>query len=81
MNEEGFKITSHKPINPFIGKSFKIVTYRGEEELASEAIKIESQIDLKTILDSIKQFNNTQEELLNIGYSKQSLLVKKLITE
>lgn len=75
-----FKVTAHQPINPFIGKSFRIVTYQGKREFASEEIKIESQTELKTILDSIKQFNNTQEELLNTGYSKQSILVKKLIT-
>lgn len=79
--DEGFKITTHKPINPFIGKSFKIVTYRGEEKLASESVKIESQNELKTILDSIKQFNNAQEELISMGYRKSSILQKKLVTE
>lgn len=75
------KLITHQPINPFIGKSFKIVTYQGDKELVSEAIEIESQSELKTILDGIKQFNNTQEELLKSGYSPKSVLIKRLITE
>lgn len=82
MNNEGFKITAHQPANPFAGKKFKIVTYQGDKELASQAITIESQLELKTTLDEIKQFNiAAQEELLKSGYSQKSLLVKKLITE
>ena len=63
-NNEGFKITAHQPANPFAGKKFKIVTYQGDKELASQAITIESQLELKTTLDEIKQFNIAQEELL-----------------
>lgn len=79
-NNEGFKITAHQPANPFAGKKFKIVTY-GDKELASQAITIESQLELKTTLDEIKQFNIAQEELLKSGYTQKSILVKKLITE
>lgn len=79
-NNEGFKITAHQPANPFAGKKFKIVTYQCDKELASQAIIIESQLELKTTLDEIKQFNIAQEELLKSGYT-QSILVKKLITE
>lgn len=82
MNNEGFKITAHQPANPFAGKKFKIVTYQGDKELASQAITIESQLELKTTLDEIKQFNIiAQEELLKSGYSPKSILVKRLITE
>ena len=80
-NNEGFKITAHQPANPFAGKKFKIVTYQGDKELASQAITIESQLELKTTLDEIKQFNIAQEELLKSGYTQKSILVKKLITE
>lgn len=78
---EGFKITAHQPANPFAGKKFKIVTYQGENELASQAITIESRLELKTTLDEIKQFNIAQEELLKSGYSPKSILIKRLITE
>ena len=44
-NNEGFKITAHQPANPFAGKKFKIVTYQGDKELASQAITIESQLE------------------------------------
>ena len=37
-NNEGFKITAHRPANPFAGKKFKVVTYQGDKELASQAI-------------------------------------------
>lgn len=81
-NNEGFKITAHQPANPFAGKKFKIVTYQGgDKELASQAITIESQLELKTTLDEIKQFNIAQEELLKSGYTQKFILVKKLITE
>lgn len=81
-NNEGFKITAHQPANPFAGKKFKIVTLiQGDKELASQAITIESQLELKTTLDEIKQFNIAQEELLKSGYTQKSILVKKLITE
>lgn len=82
-NNEGFKITAHQPANPFAGKKFKIVTYQGDKELASQAITIESQLELKTTLDEIKQFNIAiaQEELVKSGYTQKSILVKKLITE
>lgn len=85
-NNEGFKITAHQPANPFAGKKFKIVTYQGDKELASQAITIESQLELKTTLDevkqfNIKQFNIAQEELVKSGYTQKSILVKKLITE
>ena len=78
---EGFKITAHQPANPFAGKKFKIVTYQGENELASQAITIESRLELKITLDEIKQFNIAQEKLLKSGYSLKSILIKRLITE
>lgn len=83
MNNKLSKVglVTHGPINPFIGKKFRIATYQGDKELASESITIESQLELKTTLDEIKQFNNAQEELLNSGYTKKSILIKKLITE
>lgn len=81
MNNEGFKITAHQPANPFAGKEFKIVTYQGDKELASQVITIESQLELKTTLDEIKQFNIAQEGLVKSGYTQKSILVKKLITE
>ena len=67
--------------SPFAGKKFKIVTYQGDKEFASQAITIESQLELKTTLDEIKQFNIAQEELVKSGYTQKSILVKKLITE
>lgn len=81
MKTEGTTLKTHKPINPFIGKTFKIVTYQGERELNSREVKIESQTELKTTLEEIKRFNNAQEELLQSGYTQGRILVQKLITE
>lgn len=75
-NNEGFKITAHQPANPFAGKKFKIVTYQGDKELASQAITIESQLELKTTLDEIKQYNSEYAYLSN-----SEKKYKKLITE
>ena len=65
-NNEGFKITAHQPANPFAGKKFKIVTYQGDKELASQAITIESQLELKTTLDEIKQFQYCSGGIIKI---------------
>ena len=61
MNDKLSKVglVTHGPINPFIGKIFKKVTYdKHHKEIKSEVVTIESQIELKTTLDEIKQFNS-----------------------
>ena len=69
------RLTAHGPINPFIGKTFKMVTYNKHHQgIKSEVVKIESQLELKTTLDEIKQFNIDNENPGNGDY-------KKLITE
>lgn len=60
------RLTAHHPINPFMGKTFKKVTYNNKgEEIASEAINIESQIELKTTLEEVKQYNDDNSETGN----------------
>lgn len=77
MNNEGFKITAHQPANPFAGKKFKILTYNQVDQVVNtETVTIESQEELKTTLDSIKQYNDAHAQLE--GSLK---LTKKLITE
>lgn len=76
-NNEGFKITAHQPANPFAGKKFKILTYNQVDQVVNtETVTIESQEELKTTLDSIKQYNDAHAQLE--GFLK---LTKKLITE
>ena len=51
MNDKLSKVglVTHGPINPFIGKTFKKVTYdKHHKEIKSEVVIIESQIELKT---------------------------------
>lgn len=69
------RLTTHGPINPFKGFTFKMVTYnKHHQEIKSQVVKIESQLELKTTLDEIKQFNIDNENPGNGDY-------KKLITE
>lgn len=70
-------IVEHKPLNPFMGKTFKILTYNQVDQVVNtETVTIESQEELKTTLDSIKQYNDEHAQLK--GFLK---LTKKLITE
>lgn len=70
-------IVEHKPLNPFTGKTFKILTYNQVDQVVNtETVTIESQEELKTTLDSIKQYNDEHAQLE--GFLK---LTKKLITE
>jgi hypothetical protein len=70
-------IVEHKPLNPFMGKTFKILTYNQVDQVVNtETVTIESQEELKTTLDSIKQYNDEHAQLE--GFLK---LTKKLITE
>lgn len=71
------EIVEHKPLNPFMGKTFKILTYNQVDQVVNtETVTIESQEELKTTLDSIKQYNDEHAQLE--GFLK---LTKKLITE
>ena len=70
-------IVEHKPLNPFMGKTFKILTYNQVDQVVNtETVTIESQEELKTTLDSIKQYNDAHAQLE--GFLK---LTKKLIIE
>lgn len=70
-------IVEHKPLNPFMGKTFKILTYNQVDQVVNtETVTIESQEELKTTLDSIKQYNDEHAQLE--GFLK---LTKKLIIE
>ena len=76
------EVKVHKQLNPFMGKSFKVNTYNDQDKVIdTEDVKIESQEELKTVIDEVKQFNIAQEELVKSGYTQKSILVKKLITE
>lgn len=79
MNDKLSKtnLVTHKPLNPFMGKIFKILTYNQVDQVVNtETVTIESQEELKTTLDSIKQYNDAHAQL--DGFLK---LTKKLITE
>lgn len=79
MNDKLSKtnLVTHKPLNPFMGKAFKILTYNQVDQVVNtETVTIESQEELKTTLDSIKQYNDAHAQLE--GFLK---LTKKLITE
>mgnify|MGYP000386854502 FL=1 len=70
-------LVTHKSLNPFMGKTFKILTYNQVDQVVNtETVTIESQEELKTTLDSIKQYNDAHAQLE--GFLK---LTKKLITE
>jgi hypothetical protein len=79
MNDKLSKtnLVIHKSLNPFMGKTFKILTYNQVDQVVNtETVTIESQEELKTTLDSIKQYNDAHAQLE--GFLK---LTKKLITE
>ena len=79
MNDKLSKtnLVTHKPLNPLMGKTFKILTYNQVVQVVNtETVTIESQEELKTTLDSIKQYNDAHAQL--DGFLK---LTKKLITE
>lgn len=79
MNDKLSKtnLVTHKPLNLFMGKTFKILTYNQVDQVVNtETVTIESQEELKTTLDSIKQYNDAHAQLE--GFLK---LTKKLITE
>lgn len=79
MNDKLSKtnLVTHKPLNPFMSKTFKILTYNQVDQVVNtETVTIESQEELKTTLDSIKQYNDAHAQLE--GFLK---LTKKLITE
>lgn len=61
---ETFTITtkSRGGQNPFLGKIFKKVTYnKFHEQIFSETLKIESQEELTTAINEVKQFNIDHE--------------------
>lgn len=79
MNDKLSKtnLVTHKPLNSFMGKTFKILTYNQVDQVVNtETVTIESQEELKTTLNSIKQYNDAHAQLE--GFLK---LTKKLITE
>lgn len=76
-NDKGTVLKRVNPLNPFMGKTFKILTYNQVDQVVNtETVTIESQEELKTTLDSIKQYNDAHAQLE--GFLK---LTKKLITE
>lgn len=71
------EVKVHKQLNPFMGKTFKVVTYNQvDQPINSEVVEIESQEDLKRIIESINQFNSSPDNVLE-NYKR----FKKLITE
>lgn len=79
MNDTKTNLVAHRPLNPFMGKTFKILTYNQVDQVVNtETVTIESQEELKTTLDSIKQYNDAHAQLELEGFLK---LTKKLITE
>lgn len=79
MNDKLSKtnLVTHEPLNPFMGKTFKILTYNQVDQVVNtETVTIESQEELKTTLDGIKQYNDAHAQLE--GFLK---LTKKLIIE
>lgn len=77
MNDKLTNLVAHRPLNPFMDKTFKILTYNQVDQVVNtETVTIESQEELKTTLDSIKQYNDEHAQLE--GFLK---LTKKLITE
>lgn len=70
------EVKVHKQLNPF-GKSFKVNTYNDQDEVIdTEDVKIESQEELKTVIDEVKQYNIAFAYLT--GSERK---YKKLITE
>lgn len=76
-NDNGTVLKRVNPLNPFMGKTFKILTYNQVDQVVNtETVTIESQEELKTTLDSIKQYNDEHAQLESF-----LKLTKKLITE
>lgn len=79
MNDKLSKtnLVTHKPLNPFMGKTFKILTYNQVDQVVNtETVTIESQKELKTVIDGVKQYNIAFAYLT--GSERK---YKKLITE
>lgn len=71
------EVKVHKQSNPFMDKSFKVNTYNDQDEVIdTEDVKIESQEELKTVIDEVKQYNIAFAYLT--GSERK---YKKLITE
>jgi hypothetical protein len=71
------EVKVHKQLNPFMGKTFKINTHNDTDEIINtEEVKIESQEELKTVIDEVKQYNIAFAYLT--GSERK---YKKLITE
>lgn len=71
------EVRVHKQSNPFMGKFFKVNTYNDQDEVIdTEDVKIESQEELKTVIDEVKQYNIAFAYLT--GSERK---YKKLITE
>lgn len=71
------EVKVHQPLNPFMGKTFKVNTYNDQDEVIdTEDVKIESQEELKTVIDEVKQYNIAFAYLT--GSERK---YKKLITE
>ena len=68
------EVKVHQPLNPFMGKTFKVLTYN--QVIDTETVNIESQEELKTLLGEIKQYNSEYAYLSN-----SERKYKKLITE
>ena len=75
------EVKVHQPLNPFMGKTFKVLTYNQVNQVIdTETVNIESQEELKTLLGEIKQYNSEYAYLSN-SEKKYKKLYKKLITE
>lgn len=71
------EVRVHKQLNLFMDKSFKVNTYNDQDEVIdTEDVKIESQEELKTVIDEVKQYNIAFAYLT--GSERK---YKKLITE
>lgn len=71
------EVKVHKQLNPFMGKTFKVLTYNDQDEVIdTEDVKIESQEELKTVIDEVKQYNIAFAYL-----TRSERKYKKLITE
>ena len=71
------EVKVHQPLNPFMGKTFKVLTYNQVNQVIdTETVNIESQEELKILLGEIKQYNSEYAYLSN-----SEKKYKKLITE
>lgn len=74
------EVKVHQPLNPFMGKTFKVLTYNQVNQVIdTETVNIESQEELKTLLGEIKQYNSENSEYAYLSNSERKY--KKLITE